>query len=460
MVFSSITFIFYFLPLVLLCYFILPKQYRNYVLLVFSLFFYFYGEKMLVVLLIFSICFNYYYSKVIEKYHNKYILSFGVLVNLALLIYFKYTNFFVDNLNQVLNLNIKIAQITLPIGISFFTFQGLSYLVDVYRGDVKSARSVFDFGAYLALFPQLIAGPIVRYETVAKEINDREETIDDFSKGIKRFAVGLFKKIILANTLGEAVKVLATISQKTVLSVWLEAIFATLQIYFDFSAYSDMAIGMGLFFGFHFLENFNYPLIAESITDFWRRWHISLSSWFKDYVYIPLGGSRCNKLRNYINILIVWLCTGFWHGANWNFIIWGLYFALILVIEKSYTLKYMRKYKFIGRIVTFIIVVLSFVIFNHTSINEILTYYANMFGMNGIKFVNAESLYYFRSYFILLFISILAMGPFFKNAYVAFANKYPSLISSLELVGVAFVLVMTTAFLLDASFNPFLYFRF
>ena len=266
----------------------------------------------------------------------------------------------------------------MPIGISFFTFQGLSYLVDVYRGDVKSARSVFDFGAYLALFPQLIAGPIVRYETVAKEINDREETVDDFSKGIKRFAVGLFKKIILANTLGEAVKVLAAISQKTVLSVWLEAIFATLQIYFDFSAYSDMAIGMGLFFGFHFLENFNYPLIAESITDFWRRWHISLSSWFKDYVYIPLGGSRCNKLRNYINILIVWLCTGFWHGANWNFIIWGLYFALILVIEKSYTLKYMRKYKFIGRIVTFIIVVLSFVIFNHTSINEILAYYANM----------------------------------------------------------------------------------
>lgn len=460
MVFSSITFIFYFLPLVLLCYFIVPKQYRNYVLLVFSLFFYFYGEKTLVILLIFSICFNYYYSKLIEKYHNKYILALGVMVNLGLLVYYKYTNFFVDNLNRLLNLNIKVAQIVLPIGISFFTFQGLSYLVDVYRNDVKSARSVFDFGAYLALFPQLIAGPIVRYETVAKEINERSENIDDFSKGIKRFSVGLFKKIILANSLGESVKVLAAITSKTVLSVWLEAIFATLQIYFDFSAYSDMAIGMGLFFGFHLLENFNYPLIAESITDFWRRWHISLSSWFKDYVYIPLGGSRCSKLRNYFNILVVWLCTGFWHGANWNFIIWGLYFAFILVIEKTFTLKYMRKYKFIGRPITFIIVVLSFVIFNHTSISDILGYYQNMFGMNGIALVSAESIYYFKSYFVLLVISLLAMGPWFKNVYETMLKKYPSSISSLELIGVVFVLVMTTAFLLDASFNPFLYFRF
>ena len=460
MVFSSVIFIFYYLVLVLLAYYLAPKRFRNLVLLCFSLFFYFYGEKQLVVLLIFSIVFNYFYAKLIEQKHNPWILALGVGVNVALLFYFKYANFFIDNLNRLFNFDIRIAKIVLPIGISFFTFQGLSYLVDVYRGDVKANKSLINFGTYLSLFPQLIAGPIVRYETVAEELENRQENIDDFARGIKRFLIGLFKKIVLANMFGEAVKILGGLTTLTVVSTWLEAIFATFQLYFDFSAYSDMAIGMGLFFGFHFLENFNYPLIASSVTDFWRRWHMSLSSWFKDYVYIPLGGSRKGTYRQYFNIAVVWFLTGFWHGADWNFMFWGLFFAVILVIEKRYTLGYLKKYPIFGTCLTFVIVVISFVIFNHSSLADIILNLKTMFGMEGAQFIGPTTWYYTKSYFVLLIVGFIGMTPLCKNLYAQAETKYPALVANLDVVLVLGALVITTAYLLDASFNPFLYFRF
>lgn len=458
MVFSSVIFIFYYLLLVLFAYYVAPKRFRNLVLLCFSLFFYFYGEKQLVVLLIFSIVFNYFYAKLIEKRHNPWVLALGVSVNVALLFYFKYANFFVDNLNRIFNFDIRIAKIVLPIGISFFTFQGLSYLVDVYRGDVKASKSLINFGTYLSLFPQLIAGPIVRYETVAEELDHREENVDDFAKGVKRFLVGLFKKIVLANMFGEAVKTLGALTSITVTSKWLEAIFATFQLYFDFSAYSDMAIGMGLFFGFHFLENFNYPLVASSVTDFWRRWHMSLSSWFKDYVYIPLGGSRRGVARQYFNIFVVWFLTGFWHGADWNFMFWGLFFAVILVIEKRYTLGFLKKHPHFGTCLTFVIVVLSFVIFNHSTINEIFANFAVMFG--GAPVIDVTTMYYAKSYLVLLVVGFIGMTPLCKNLYQKLTVKYPTLAANLDVVFVVVTLAVTTAYLLDTSFNPFLYFRF
>ena len=330
MVFSSITFLYYFLPIVLFIYFIVPSKFRNLVLLISSLFFYFYGEPRYILVLLFSVVFNYYMGKLISKENSKYrkvLFISDMIINFGLLFYFKYFDFFIDNINQILNIKIPLFNIIMPIGISFFTFQATSYVIDIYLGKVKSANSILDFAAYLSLFPQLIAGPIVRYQTIDQELKDRSVTYQKFADGVKRFIIGLSKKVLLANVLGVFSNSLSSISTSSVLSYWLQAISNTLQLYLDFSGYSDMAIGLGLMFGFTFLENFNYPFIASSITEFWHRWHISLSTWFRDYVYIPLGGSRVGKFRNYLNILIVWMITGLWHGASWNFVFWGLYFA-------------------------------------------------------------------------------------------------------------------------------------
>ena len=342
MLFSSITFLYYFLVVLLLVYFFSPKKYRNFILLVFSLLFYFLGEPKYIVILILSGVLNYFFGNMVLLKHKKFFLVVACIYNIGLLLFFKYTDFFITNINSLLGSNISLLYIVMPIGISFFTFQALSYVIDIYNGKSKPANSLIDFMTYLSLFPQLVAGPIVRYNDVFKELVSREVNYDNFSYGVSRFIIGLSKKVLLANVLGEFVGNLVDVN---FLSSWLKPILFTLQIYFDFSGYSDMAIGLGKMFGFSFLENFNYPLISSSITDFWRRWHISLSSWFRDYVYIPLGGNRVSKFKWIRNIMIVWFLTGFWHGASWNFIIWGMYFGFILLIEKLYIGKYLKKTK-------------------------------------------------------------------------------------------------------------------
>lgn len=427
-------------------YFLSPRKYRNLILFISSLFFYFVGEKQYCLILLFSCVYNYLYAKRIK---DKKTLWFGVIVNLSLLIYFKYTNFIVDD---VLGLNLGL-RIVLPIGISFFTFQAISYLVDVYRGDVEVSKSFINFGTYLTFFPQLIAGPIVRYETVNKELIERHENEDDCTKGIVRFCVGLFKKVVIADTLGSIVKLLSAIKTRSSLSYFLEMISATMQLYYDFSAYSDMAIGMALIFGFHFLENFNYPLIATSVKDFWRRWHISLSSFLKDYIYIPLGGSRCSNSRYIFNLFVVWFLTGFWHGADYNFILWGLYFGLVLIIEKFVFKSFFDRHKVLGFIYTFLIVNISFVIFNHSNILDVKNFMAGLFNFKYL--VDKETLFYLKNYVVFFAVCIVGITPLCKNIYSRLKNK-----DLLNIVLVVLLLIVSTAYIIDATFMPFLYFRF
>lgn len=459
MVFSSILFIYYFLPILLLIYFMIPSKFKNVVLLLFSLIFYFMGEPRYILVLVLSCIINYILSKMIDKFKcKKMFLIIAVLYNVMQLLIFKYTDFFISNVNNIFNLNISYLYIVMPIGISFFTFQTLGYVIDVYREKHKPARNIIDFMTYVCLFPQLIAGPIVRYSDVETELYKREHSFDKFAEGIKRFVIGLSKKVLLANVLGEFCKELVA---ETVVASWLKPIAYTLQIYFDFSGYSDMAIGLGLMFGFRFLENFNYPLIAKSITDFWRRWHISLSSWFKDYIYIPLGGNRVGKLKWIRNLFVVWFLTGFWHGASWNFIIWGLYFGIILVLEKMFLGKLLEKTRVIKYIYTLLIVVISFLIFNSSSLIEIGNSLKNMFGFGNISVLNKEIIYYFRSYFILIVVAIIAATPLIK-VIISKLNKtrFNKVLCFMEPIVYLGLLILCTAFLVDASFNPFLYFRF
>ena len=427
-------------------YFLSPRKYRNLILFISSLFFYFVGEKQYTLILLFSCVFNYFYAKRIK---DKKSLWFGIVVNLSLLIYFKYTNFIV---NDVLGFN-NLVNIVLPIGISFFTFQAISYLVDVYRGTVSASSSFINFGTYLTFFPQLIAGPIVRYETVNKELIDRKENIDDASRGITRFCVGLFKKVVIADTLGSIVKLLSAIKVRSSLSYFLEMISATMQLYYDFSAYSDMAIGMALIFGFHFLENFNYPLIATSVKDFWRRWHISLSSFLKDYIYIPLGGSRCSNSRYIFNLFVVWFLTGFWHGADYNFILWGLYFGLVLIIEKFVFRGFFDRHKVIGFVYTALIVNISFVIFNHSNLLDIKNFIVGLFNFKYL--VDKDTLFYLKNYVVFFIVCIVGITPLCKNIYSRLKNK-----DLLNIVLVVLLLIVSTAYIIDATFMPFLYFRF
>lgn len=458
MLFSSITFLYYFLVLLFIIYFIVPKKYKNIVLLFFSLLFYFLGEPKYILVLLLSCVLNYLFGRAVTGKRKKLFLWIAVIYNVGQLLFFKYTDFFINNFNHLFRTNISLLYIVMPIGISFFTFQALGYVIDVYKGRHNSAERLVDFMTYLCLFPQLVAGPIVRYSDVKEELVDRKSSYSMFSQGVGRFIIGLSKKVLLANVLGEVAKNLVEVN---FLSSWLKPILFTLQIYFDFSGYSDMAIGLGLMFGFKFLENFNYPLIASSITDFWRRWHISLSSWFRDYVYIPLGGNRVSKIKWIRNIFIVWFLTGFWHGASWNFILWGIYFGVILVIEKLFLGKYLEKTKVLKYIYSLVIVIISFLIFNSNSVTDALVGLKNMFLINDIPFSSKETIYYLKSNFILLIVSIIAATPFIKNIIYKIKNtKFKIIIDILEPVTYLFLLTLSTAFLIDASFNPFLYFRF
>jgi len=459
MVFSSITFLYYFLPILLIIYFIFPSKYRNVILLIFSLLFYFLGEPKYIIILILSCIFNYIFSVLIDRgYKRKLFLIISILYNVLQLMIFKYTDFFIDNINNIFVFNIPFLYIVMPIGISFFTFQVLGYVIDVYNRKEKPAKNVFDFMTYVCLFPQLIAGPIVRYSDVKNELNNRDYSYNKFSNGVGRFIIGLSKKVLIANVLGEIINDLV---QVNLLSSWLKPIIYTLQIYFDFSGYSDMAIGLGLMLGFKFLENFNYPLVASSITDFWRKWHISLSSWFRDYVYIPLGGNRVNKFKWIRNIFIVWFLTGFWHGASWNFILWGLYFGIILVVEKIFLKKYLDKTRIVKYIYSFVIVVISFLIFNSSSLSGIFMDIKNMFLINDIPLVGNETIYYLRSNLVLLIVSFIGATPLIKNIVNKIKNtKFKVVINIFEPVIYIGLLLLSTAFLIDDSFNPFLYFRF
>ena len=459
MLFSSITFIYYFLPILLLVYFIVPKKYKNLVLLIFSLIFYFLGEPKYIVILILSCLLNYFFGKKVSTDKNKKLwLIISVIYNVGQLLIFKYTDFFIENINNVFNSSINYLYIVMPIGISFFTFQAMGYVFDIYMGKHKPASKLLDFMTYISLFPQLVAGPIVRYSDVEKELVKRESNFDKFSEGITRFVIGLSKKVLLANVLGEFAGDLVEVD---LLSSWLKPILFTLQIYFDFSGYSDMAIGLGLIFGFKFLENFNYPLIASSITDFWRRWHMSLSSWFRDYVYIPLGGNRNGLIKQIRNIFVVWFLTGFWHGASWNFIIWGLYFGILLVIEKMFLKKFIDKTKVFKYIYTSIIVVISCLIFSTDNVKDIFSSLGNMFMINDIPLASSSTIYYLKNNLVLLIISIIGATPLMKCLVKKIRlSKFKKVVECLEVVVVLGLLILTTAFLVDASFNPFLYFRF
>ena len=459
MVFSSITFIYFFLPAILIAYYIVPKKHRNLVLLLFSLLFYFYGERNIVLIL--SCLLNYTFGTIIGKTKDKKYLILGIITNIAILMYYKYSNFFISNINQILNSNIQYLNLILPLGISFFTFQNISYLIDVYKKDVPAQKNVLKYATYITLFPQLIAGPIVRYKDVDNEISNRKEDFENFSNGVIRFIIGLSKKVLIANTIGEMASILNQMVTKTVLSHILEAIGYTVQIYFDFSGYSDMAIGLGLMFGFHFKENFNYPLIAKNITDFWRRWHISLTSFFRDYIYIPLGGNRVSKVKWIRNILVVWALTGFWHGASWNFIVWGLYFFVFLILEKLFLHKVLKN-SFISHIYTLSIVLISFVIFNMPDLNSIVIFLKNMTGFGNLSFINAETIYYLKNYLILLVIAFISATPILKNLIIKIKEKWnlDFVVNTLQIVSIFSLLIITTASLLSSSFNPFIYFRF
>lgn len=472
MVFSSLSFLYYFLPIILIAYYVAPKKFRNAVLCVGSLLFYSVGEPRYIFVLLLSIVIDYSLSLVIEKYRHqsyaKVALLTSVIMNLSLLGFFKYVNFVLSALSGILDLSLPEVSVSLPIGISFFTFQTMSYTIDIYRGKGKARRNIIDMAMYVTSFPQLIAGPIVRYESVAHEIDVRDYVANVFSEGIKRFIEGLAKKVLLANAFGELYSILEQqgFDSFSVMSLWLMAIAFTLQIYFDFSGYSDMAIGLGLMFGFHFPENFNYPYMATSITDFWRRWHMSLGTWFRDYVYIPLGGNRVNKGRALFNVLFVWFLTGLWHGANWNYILWGLYFGIILVIEKH--IKHLGKgnkemfiMPFMRHFYVLFVIVIGFVIFKIESLNVLSAYLKGMFGFGQLPLFTNQGLYYLDSYGLLLLVGIVLSTNLLKNIklYDNFIGRlFNSFLSNFLVQIIALFLI--TAFLVDASYNPFLYFRF
>ena len=466
MLFSSISFLYFFLPAVLLLYAVAPKGLKNTVLLLSGLIFYAWGEPRYVVIMVISILVGYVFGLLIEKFRgsklSKVFMILSVCVDLGLLVYFKYVDFFIENFNNATGLGIPLLRIALPIGISFYTFQILSYTVDVYRGDVPAQKNPVTLGAYITMFPQLIAGPIVRYSDVEKELRDRKHTLQKTYEGIIRFCVGFGKKILIANALGELCEGFKTTDEKTVAFYWLYAVAFSLHIYFDFSGYSDMAIGLGRIFGFTFMENFNYPYISKSVTEFWRRWHMSLGQWFRDYVYIPMGGNRVSTLKHLRNIFTVWFLTGFWHGADWNFIVWGLYFAVLLTIEKMFLGKYLKKSKVLSRVYVLFLIVISFVIFNASGMGEAIQYIGGMFGIGANGLFGDLWLYNLSSYALILVIAAVGATPVPK--YIVGRLKETkagdAVISVLSPVFAAVIIVLCTAYLVDGSFNPFLYFRF
>ena len=461
MLFSSIPFLYYFLPTVLILYFLVPWKLKNTVLLLSSLFFYGWGEPKLLFLMVFTIALFYLCGLAIgragEQRWKKFWLTVSVVVSLLLLGLFKYADFFVSSMNTVTGLSIPLLKLALPVGISFYTFQCLSYTIDVYRGNVQPQKNPISFGAYVALFPQLIAGPIVRYVDVARELESRTHSWEDISLGLRRFLVGLGKKILLADNLALLIKLFRESGEPSVLFYWMYAVAFTLNIYFDFSGYSDMAIGLGRIFGFHFIENFNYPYLSQSVTEFWRRWHMSLGSWFRDYVYITLGGNRVSKKRWVFNILAVWMLTGAWHGAAWNFVLWGLLFAVLLLIEK-WVPALQKLPKGLRHGYVLLVVVLSFVLFNAESMAQAGSDFAALFGFGGLPMVTAETLYYLRSCGLLFAVACFGATPLFKMAAKRLENtRFGRVLELAFLVG---LLLISTAYLVDGSFSPFLYFRF
>ena len=466
MLFSSITFLFYFLPIVLILYFVVPQKLKNAVLLIASLFFYAWGEPKYIVLISIEIVCGYIAGLLVEKSRekkvSKLILFISSMIFIGCLVYFKYADFFISNFNAITGLSMELLKLALPVGISFYTFQMLSYVIDVYRGDAKAQKNPINLALYVSLFPQLIAGPIVRYSDIAEQLSNRTHTLEKTYQGIRIFVIGLAKKVLIANSLGELCNAYNGRTESSVLFCWMFAIAYGLQIYFDFSGYSDMAIGLGKIFGFEFCKNFDYPYISGSITEFWRRWHMSLGTWFRDYVYIPLGGNRCSKPRWFFNIFVVWLLTGFWHGAAWNFIIWGLFFGVFLVIEKLLLLKKLEKMKVLNHIYVIILVAISFVIFANDNFSDALTCLSGMFFMGGLPLVSHEQLYYLLSFAVILIVAVIGATPLPKKIISKIENKNVGnlIISIAEPIFLVVVTVLSTAYLVDGSFNPFLYFRF
>ena len=466
MVFSGIPFLYYFLPCALLAYFLAPKKLKNTVLLLFSLLFYAWGEPRYILLMGISIVQGYGFGLLVERYKGKkgakVALGLSVFFSLGMLGYYKYADFFISAVNGVTGLSIPLLRIALPIGISFYTFQILSYVVDVYRGQVRAQRNFIDLAAYISMFPQLIAGPIVRYSDIESSLKQRQHNLASASQGIRRFLTGLGKKVLLANTLGELCSLFRESEAPSVLFFWVYAVAYTLHIYYDFSGYSDMAIGLGKLFGFHFPENFRYPFISGSITEFWRRWHISLGSWFRDYVYIPLGGNRVSTGRWVFNALVVWMLTGLWHGAAWTFVLWGLLFAVLLVLEKLVLARFLEKHKVLARVYVLPVLLFSFVLFDASSAGEALYRIGAMLGLQGLPAVSTEALYYLKSYALLLGMAALGATPLLQKGIARLREKPlgEKLLNAGEPLLLLALLLLSTAYLVDGSFNPFLYFRF
>ena len=466
MLFSSIPFLYYFLPCVILLYLIAPKCLKNTVLLLASLVFYAWGEPKYVVLMVVTVLLGYVLGLLIERFKGKWpaklFLILSLAVDLGFLAYFKYADFFISNFNAVTGLSVSLLNIALPVGISFYTFQILSYTVDVYRGDAKAQRNPINLATYIALFPQLIAGPIVRYSDIALQLDERKHSMEKIALGVRRFIIGLGKKILIADMFAGFCSTFMASNDKSVLFFWLYAIAYSLQIYFDFSGYSDMAIGLGKMFGFDFLENFNYPFISGSITEFWRRWHMSLGTWFRDYVYIPLGGNRVSKWRGIFNIFVVWMLTGFWHGASWNFVLWGLFFGILLLVEKLWLLKYLKKAKVWNHFYVLPLILFSFVLFASVDLGDLATNLKGMIGLGGVPFISDETVYYLRSYAVIFILAIVGATPIVKKAVLAVQNNKigAKILAVAEPIALAVLLLVMTGYLVDGSFSPFLYFRF
>lgn len=465
MLFSSLTFLFVFLPVVVGGYYLLPAKAKNIWLLAASLFFYFYGEPKYLVLMISVIASSFVFGLLTDKADGKkrkILTAISVVVSLSALFFFKYTDFFISSINSAFGSNIGLLKLALPVGISFYTFQAISYNIDVYRRDVPAQKNIINLALYISLFPQLIAGPIVRYSDIEKSLRGRKHSLEGFSYGIRRFVFGLSKKVLLANSFGSLCEIFRDTPEKSTLFFWIYAVAYSLQVYFDFSGYSDMAIGLGSMLGFKFVENFRHPFASSSVTEFWRRWHISLGSWFRDYVYIPMGGNRVSKPRFFFNILTVWFLTGFWHGADWTFIVWGLYFAALLLAEKSVPQKIKDNTpSFFSRLYLILVVLVGFVIFNANGIDGAISDIKGMFTA-AYPLCTDITLYYLRSYAVLLIIGIVGSTPIVKNAALKLSEtKIGAKINAvLEPVATVALLVAVTAYLIDGSYNPFLYFRF
>ena len=467
MLFSSLPFLYTFLPCVILIYFLVPDRWKNMVLLLSSLIFYGWGERRFLIFMIISITQGYVFGCLVQQYRQdqkraKLCLTFSAVLSLGMLCYCKYADFFISGFNTLTGLSLPLLRVALPIGISFYTFQVLSYVVDVYRGQVEAQKSFIDLAAYIAMFPQLIAGPIVRYADIQDQLRHRSHSLEQAALGARCFVIGLSKKVLIANVLYQLITVFKDSREPSILFYWLYAVACVLHIYFDFSGYSDMAVGLGRIFGFQFPQNFNYPFISASITEFWRRWHMTLGGWFRDYVYIPLGGNRGSRGRQLRNILIVWALTGLWHGAAWNFVLWGLFFAVLLMGEKLLYGKALGRTHVVKHLYTLLLVLVSFVLFDANSVHQAFTRIAAMFGGGQIPWTSVESLYYLRSYAVIFFIALVGATPLPAKLVARLDRSRGGqvLTGTLEPIALTALLMVSTAFLVDGSFNPFLYFRF